>query len=155
MVCIVPPYRAAWQSIDATTAAIDGRCVQNDQLLSRGGSRNRRHSLINCTTATQSLAVWTHRCTASPPVLQMHAEHDGRLLELGQHLHERVVDAAELGVDLEHEVRRVPVPRRRHCLKRLLDESPWLQFTSECQRFGLPPRLNKSPFWTGSVSLSV
>jgi hypothetical protein len=21
-------------------------------------------------------------------------------------------------------------------------ESPWLQFTSECQRFGLPPRLN-------------
>jgi hypothetical protein len=28
-------------------------------------------------------------------------------------------------------------------LKRLLDESPWLQVTSECQRFGPPPRLNK------------
>jgi hypothetical protein len=27
--------------------------------------------------------------------------------------------------------------------KRLLDESPWLQCTSECQRFGPPPRLNK------------
>jgi hypothetical protein len=26
--------------------------------------------------------------------------------------------------------------------KRLLDESPWLQFTSECQRFEPPPRLN-------------
>jgi hypothetical protein len=26
--------------------------------------------------------------------------------------------------------------------KRLLDASPWLQFTSECQRFWLPPRLN-------------
>ena len=28
-------------------------------------------------------------------------------------------------------------------LKWLLDESPWLQLTSECQRFGPPPRLNK------------
>jgi alpha-galactosidase len=28
-------------------------------------------------------------------------------------------------------------------LKRQLNESPWLQFTSECQRFGTPPRLNK------------
>eukprot|EP01049_Picozoa_sp_SAG25_P000897 SAG25_NODE_33_length_20262_cov_33.203293_25_plen_101_part_00 len=28
-------------------------------------------------------------------------------------------------------------------LKRLLDESPWLQYTSECQRFGPPPCLNK------------
>jgi hypothetical protein len=27
-------------------------------------------------------------------------------------------------------------------LKRLLAESSWLQFTSECQRFGHPPRLN-------------
>jgi hypothetical protein len=27
-------------------------------------------------------------------------------------------------------------------LTRLLDESPWLQFTSECRRFGPPPRLN-------------
>jgi hypothetical protein len=25
---------------------------------------------------------------------------------------------------------------------RLLDEPPWLQFTSECQRFGPPPRLD-------------
>jgi hypothetical protein len=31
-------------------------------------------------------------------------------------------------------------------LKRLLDESPWLQFTSDCQRFGPPPRLNNLPF---------
>jgi hypothetical protein len=28
-------------------------------------------------------------------------------------------------------------------LNRLLDESPWLQFTSECQRLWPPPRLNK------------
>jgi hypothetical protein len=27
-------------------------------------------------------------------------------------------------------------------LKRLLDESPWLQLTSDCQLFGSPPRLN-------------
>eukprot|EP01047_Picozoa_sp_COSAG01_P036068 COSAG01_NODE_2799_length_7053_cov_21.482456_11_plen_155_part_00 len=27
--------------------------------------------------------------------------------------------------------------------KRLVVESPWSQFTSECQRFGLPPRLDK------------
>ena len=27
--------------------------------------------------------------------------------------------------------------------KRLLDDSPWLQSTSECQRFWPPPRLNK------------
>jgi hypothetical protein len=27
--------------------------------------------------------------------------------------------------------------------KRLLDESPWLQFTSEWQRFEIPPRLTK------------
>jgi hypothetical protein len=30
--------------------------------------------------------------------------------------------------------------------KRLLIESPWSQFTSECQRFGHPPRLDKKPF---------
>jgi hypothetical protein len=30
--------------------------------------------------------------------------------------------------------------------KRLVVESPWLQVTSECQRFGHPPRLNKLPF---------
>ena len=27
-------------------------------------------------------------------------------------------------------------------LQRLLDESPWLQFTSECQRFLPPPRVS-------------
>jgi hypothetical protein len=36
-------------------------------------------------------------------------------------------------------------------LTRLLDESPWLQFTSECQRFGPPPRLINQPFWTGGL----
>jgi hypothetical protein len=30
--------------------------------------------------------------------------------------------------------------------KRLVVESPWSQFTSECQRFGHPPRLDKQPF---------
>eukprot|EP01047_Picozoa_sp_COSAG01_P009788 COSAG01_NODE_405_length_17466_cov_554.403697_20_plen_76_part_00 len=30
--------------------------------------------------------------------------------------------------------------------KRLVVESPWSQFTSECQRFGHPPRLDKTPF---------
>jgi|EP01047_Picozoa_sp_COSAG01_P057853 hypothetical protein len=34
-------------------------------------------------------------------------------------------------------------------LKRLLDESPWWQFTSECQRLSPPLRLNHSPFWAG------
>jgi hypothetical protein len=32
--------------------------------------------------------------------------------------------------------------------KRLVVESPWSQFTSECQRFGHPPRLDEwPPFW--------
>jgi hypothetical protein len=39
--------------------------------------------------------------------------------------------------------RRVYRFRNGVSLKRLLDESPWLQFTSKCQRFGPPPRLNK------------
>jgi hypothetical protein len=30
-------------------------------------------------------------------------------------------------------------------LKRLVVESPWSQLTSECQRFGHPPRLDKQP----------
>ena len=30
--------------------------------------------------------------------------------------------------------------------KRLPVESPWSQFTGECQRFCLPPRLNEQPF---------
>jgi hypothetical protein len=36
------------------------------------------------------------------------------------------------------------VIRHKVSLERLPDESPpWVQFTSECQRFGPPPCLNK------------
>jgi hypothetical protein len=35
------------------------------------------------------------------------------------------------------------VIRHKVSLERLPDESPWVQFTSECQRFGAPPCLNK------------
>jgi hypothetical protein len=43
-----------------------------------------------------------------------------------------------------------PYPQARRLAagesKRRVVESPWSQFTSECQRFGHPPRLDKWPF---------
>jgi diketogulonate reductase-like aldo/keto reductase len=39
--------------------------------------------------------------------------------------------------------------------KRLVIESPWLQFAGEYQRFGHPPRLNHQPFWTQVSAAAV
>jgi hypothetical protein len=80
----------------------------------------------------------------------------GGLRELGAGGPRPVGGGAHGAPDAAGDLQRVLRPLRRGVLRlqaagesaRLVVESPWLQFTSECQRFGHPPRRNNSPFWT-------
>jgi hypothetical protein len=57
-------------------------------------------------------------------------------------------DGAEYTVDWDDDDTKLRRQPREVRPKRLVIGSPWLQFASECQRFGHPPRLNGSPFGT-------
>eukprot|EP01047_Picozoa_sp_COSAG01_P023278 COSAG01_NODE_1404_length_10443_cov_29.217517_9_plen_138_part_00 len=60
----------------------------------------------------------------------------------------RRVAAAVVGVCLAPGPRRTRITARPwgSSILAVLVESPWGQFTSQCQRVGHPPQLNKSPF---------
>jgi hypothetical protein len=148
----MPPLPAG--AIDAASLQLrtDGYCVLDARLAEAGvaalASRllNADHRTISGDAAVFGLmnhepAAWAVAAT-QPQLVEIARRAVGprvRALDVALvRARAAGAGAAAAGLSAHRSARQFEVS-----LKRLLIESPWLQFTIECQRFWAPPRLNK------------